>query len=392
MATDEGDKMPELTMLARRLPRSGIRAIMDLAATVGDVIHLEVGDPDFATPEHIVRAASEAAAAGLTHYSPNAGLACLRERIAEKLERSNRLHVGPEQIVVTPGSGEALFSTVLALVEPGDEVLLPDPAWPNFTQMVLAAHARPVSYPLDRRTGFLPDLDALESLATPRTRVLLVNSPGNPTGAVLPRATVRRLADFAERHDLFVVSDECYERIVFEGEHVSVAEYAGFERTVVVQSFSKTYAMTGWRVGYAAASPELAEVLAKLQEPIVSCASTVSQKAAEAALTGPQQPVEAMCAAYRRRRDRAVDIVGAAGLLPAVPHGAFYMLVDVSAAGVDTYAFARQLVVRDRVAVSPGEAFGPGGAGLVRISLASDDHLLEEGLRRLVAAVRRGAA
>jgi aspartate aminotransferase/aminotransferase len=363
---------------------------MELAQTVGDVIHLEVGDPDFPTPEHIVRAAGEAAAAGLTHYAPNAGLPSLRQRIAEKLERSNRLNVGPEQVVVTPGSGEAVFSTMLALVDPGDEVLVPDPAWPNFAQMVVAAKAQVVPYPLDRQAEFQPDIDALERLVSPRTKVLLVNSPGNPTGCVLPRTTIRRLAELARRHDLFVISDECYERIIFEGEHVSMAEEAGFERTVVIQSFSKTYAMTGWRVGYAVASPELAGVLARLQEPIVSCASTVSQKAAEAALSGPDGPIDTMCAAYRRRRDLAVDIVGKAGLLPAVPHGAFYMLVDVSAANTDTYTFARELVLRDRVAVAPGETFGAGGVGLVRISLAADDRQVEEGLTRLVAALQRG--
>jgi aspartate aminotransferase/aminotransferase len=381
--------MPEPAKLAQHLPRSGIRAVMELAQTVGDVIHLEVGDPDFPTPDHIVRAAGEAAAAGLTHYAPNAGLPSLRERIAEKLERSNRLNVTPEQVVVTPGSGEAVFSTMLALVDPGDEVLLPDPAWPNFTQIVLAAKAHVVPYPLDRHADFQPDVDALERLVSPRTKLLVVNSPGNPTGAVLPRSTIRRLAEFAERHDLYVISDECYERIIFEGEHVSMAEAAGFERTVVIQSFSKTYAMTGWRVGYAVASPELAGILARLQEPIVSCASTVSQKAAEAALTGPQAPAEAMCAAYRRRRDQAVDIIGRAGLLPAVPRGAFYMLVDVSAVGTDTYTFARDLVLRDHVAVAPGETFGAGGAGLVRVSFAADDRHLEEGLSRLVAAVQR---
>ncbi len=247
--------MPQPAELAHHLPRSGIRAIMELAQSVGgEVIHLEVGDPDFATPNHIVRAAGDAAAAGLTHYAPNAGLASLRGRIAEKLERANRLYVTPKQVVVTPGSGEAVFSTMLVLVDPGDEVLLPDPAWPNFTQMVVAAKGQVVPYPLDRRADFQPDVDALEQLVSPRTKVLVVNSPGNPTGAMFPRATMRRLAEFAERHDLYVIGDECYERIIFEGEHLSMAEEAGFERTVVIQSFSKTYAMTGWRVGYAVAS------------------------------------------------------------------------------------------------------------------------------------------
>ena len=384
--------MPQLATLPRTLPRSGIRSIMDLASRYSDVIHLEIGDPNFNTPEHIIRAAASAAGDGFTHYTSNAGLPSLREHIAEKLERTNGLSVAPDQIVVTPGSAEALFSTMLALVEPGDEVLLPDPSWPNFDLIARTIGATAVHYPLDRGRDFQPDPETLAGLITPRTKVLLVNTPGNPTGGVFVRETVRRLAEIAQAHDLFVVSDECYEQIVFDGEHVSMAEYTGLDRTVVVHSFSKTYAMTGWRIGYLTTSEEIATAIANLQEPVVACASTVSQKGAEAALVGPQDCVAEMRAAYRRRRDRAVEIVGDAGLLPAVPRGAFYVLVDISPVTDDTFAFAEELVVRDRVAVAPGETFGPGGQGLVRISLASDDRLLEEGLTRLVAAIRRGSA
>src|SRR5215208_6916852 len=216
--------MVQIASLPRTLRRSGIRSIMDLASRYPDVIHLEIGDPNFNTPDHIIRAAAAAAGDGFTHYTSNAGLPSLRERIAEKLERDNGLSVVPVQIVVTPGSAEALFSTGLALVEPGDEVLVPDPAWPNFELMIRTIGARPVRYPLDRRRDFQPDVDALEGLIGERTKLLLVNTPGNPTGAVLPRETVRRLAEIAVAHDLFVLSDECYEQIVFEGEHVSVAE------------------------------------------------------------------------------------------------------------------------------------------------------------------------
>ncbi len=373
------------SQLSDRLPRSGIRLIMELTHGRNDITHLEVGDPNFPTPEHIVAAAAQAARAGDTHYAPNAGLPELRELIAQKLTRDNGVAADTANVVVTPGSGEALYVAALALLDRGDEILIPDPCWPNFEQIAIAVGARPVRYPLERSLGFIPDVDRLEALVSEQTKVLLVNSPSNPTGGVYPEAIVHSMCELADRRGLWIVTDECYEQLIFEGSHTSAAEFRGLQRTVVVHSFSKTYAMTGWRVGYLACSDELAARIVRLQEPIVSCASTISQRAAIAALTGPQGCVAEMRDAYRRRRDLAVDILNSAGMLAAVPSGAFYVLADVGV-GVDTTEYARRLLGVAKVAVAPGDTFGPGGGGMVRISLAASDADVEEGVGALVAA------
>ena len=369
--------------------RSGIRELMDMAAAIPDVIHLEVGEPDFPTPPHIVEAAVSAARAGFTHYTPNAGLPELRATIAEAIAAAHARAVAPEQVVVTSGSVCGLMTSLMALVEPGDEVLIPDPGWPNYEMMVRTIGAEPVHYRLDAARAYEPDLDALAQRVSPRTKVILVNSPSNPTGAVFGRETARSLVEWAAAHDLYVVSDEVYEKLVFDTEHHSLGQWDADGRVVCVYSFSKTYAMTGWRVGYVVAPPAIAEVVTKVQEPVVSCASAVSQKAAEAALTGPQTCVEHMRDAYRARRDVALTILGRAGLTTSVPRGAFYMLVDVSRVTLDSYAFAYDLLREQRVAVAPGETFGPAGRGLVRVSLATDQAVLEDGVRRLVTMVSR---
>jgi aspartate aminotransferase/aminotransferase len=361
---------------------------MELTHGRTDVVHLEVGDPDFPTPQHIVDAAFQAAYAGDTHYAPNAGLPELRELAANKLRSLNGVPAEVENVLITPGSGEALYVTALALLNPGDEVLLPDPCWPNFEQIAIAVGARPVRYPLDRRAGFIPDVEMLRALVSERTKAIVLNSPGNPTGGVYPEQVVRAIVELAEHRGLWLISDECYEQLIFEGTHVSAGHLGGLHRTVVIHSFSKTYAMTGWRVGYLACSEELAKRIARLQEPIVSCASTVSQRAAIAALSGPQEFVAEMRESYRRRRDLAVRILGPSGLLAAKPRGAFYALLDIGE-DVDTTEFAKWLVEAARVAVAPGETFGPGGRGLVRISLAASDSDIEEGLGALVAAQSR---
>jgi aspartate/methionine/tyrosine aminotransferase len=379
--------MKPLARAAASMRRSGIREIMDLAAGQPDVLHLEVGEPDFPTPPHIVEAGVAAARAGFTRYAPNAGLPELREAIAEKLARVNGLRVTPEQVVVTAGSVCGLMTTLMALVEPGDEVLLPDPGWPNCEMMVRAIGARPVPYPLDPVRGFLPDLNALVGCITARTKALLVNTPANPTGAVFPEETIRRLVAIAVEHDLYLVSDEVYDQLVYDGEHFSPGRLDGDGRVVSIYSFSKTYSMTGWRVGYVAAAPDIAEVVTKLQEPVVSCASTVSQKAAEAALLGAQECVDEMRLAYRERRDTALSILREDGVDAVEPHGAFYLLVDIGRATSDTYTFARDLLREQRVAVAPGEAFGLGGRGFVRLSLAADRQVVAEGTRRLAARV-----
>jgi aspartate aminotransferase/aminotransferase len=369
--------------------RSGIREIMGLAQTMPDVIHLEVGEPGFPTPPHIVEAAHQAARDGFTKYTANAGLLSLRTLICEKLARRNHIQTFPENIVVTPGAVTGIATAIMALVEHGDEVLLPDPGWPNYQMMVPCAGAAAVFYPLRAETGFAPDLEALRSLVTPRTKVLVANSPANPSGAVFSADTVRGLLEFVRRHDLYLLTDEVYEEIVFEGEHVSPGQYDTEGRVITVSGFSKTYAMTGWRVGYVVAERSIAAQVAKLQEPFVSCASAVSQKAAEAALSGPQDCVVEMVEEYRRHRDQAARLLSEVGISFFRPQGAFYTLVDISACGLDSYTFAKRLLQESRVAVPPGDTFGPGAGRYVRISLASPASAIEEGVNRLGEFVAR---
>jgi aspartate aminotransferase len=357
---------------------SGIREIFDLAVLRPDTVCLHVGEPDFATPQHVLDAAARAAAAGFTRYTANRGLLSLRESICRKLERVNGFSVEPDQVVVTAGGVNALSEAFLALLDPGDEILVPDPAWPNYMMGLEAIGAAPVRYPLEAELGFEPDLERLERLAaSPGAKVLLVNSPSNPTGGVWRRSTLEACLEIARRHDLWLISDEVYDEIVFDGKHWSPAS-ADAERVISIYSVSKTYAMTGWRIGYVAAPPEFAALLA----------TSVAQKAAEAALDGPQECVAQMRDAYRRRRDLAVRLLGGHGMLTAEPRGAFYILADVSrAAPGDTMDFCRELVIEHDLAVGPGGTFGPGASGMVRLSLAADEATIEEGVRRLAAAV-----
>ena len=258
--------------------RSGIREIMDLAWRTPDVLHLEVGEPNFPTPDHIVEAAVRAARGGYTKYTPNRGLVELREAIVGKLETHNRIAADIDDIVVTTGATNALILAFMVLVDPGDVVLLPDLEWPNLAMTPTMLNARVVRYRLEPNDGFLPDIDGLDRLcrSTSNVKVLVLNSPSNPTGAVYPRSVVEGLVELAERHDLYVISDECYEDIVFEGEHVSPASVGSSDRIVSVFSVSKSYAMTGWRLGYAVAGEALARDMAQTQEIVTACATAVS--------------------------------------------------------------------------------------------------------------------
>lgn len=380
-------KPPAARAVAAR--RSAIREVFDLANRLPDTIRLEIGEPSFPTPEHVVEGALAAARAGFTRYGPNGGLASLRELLAAKLEAVDGYRVHPDQVVVTPGGMNALFSIYLALLDPGDEVLLPTPGFPNMDEMVALLGGAPVFYELRLEDGFLPDPERLASLVTPRTKVVFVNTPGNPTGAVFPEALVRELVGLAERHDLWLIADEVYDEVVLDADrpHVAAARFDEAGRVISVYSFSKVWAMTGWRVGYAVCEPGLADLLRKLQEPEVSCPSTVSQKAAEAALLGPHAVVDEMRDAYRARRDLAWERAIERGLPGFQTQGSFYMLLDVSAAGLPSHEFALRLLSEWGVAVAPGEVFGPAGQGLVRISLAPDPDVLEAGLARIADAV-----
>ena len=381
--------LAELSTTLRAARHSGIREISQLAASVPDAIRLEVGQPDFRTPEHIVAAAKQALDDGWHGYTPTAGLPLLRERLAAKLSSVNGIDVPPQQVVCGPGGAGVIAASVLSLCNPGDEVLLPDPCWPNYLLLLATASVRPLRYPCPPARGFLPDLDRLEALITPRTTILVVNSPNNPTGRVYPPEVLHQIGDIAERHGLWLVSDECYDQIILEGSPVAPGMRANAdpERVVTCFTFSKTYAMTGWRLGYAVASPQMVDSMTKMIEGTTSSSSTVAQKAAEAALDGPQDCVAEMVAGYRRRRDLVVDLLREAGLLLNVPEGAFYILADVSPSGLTSHAFAVQLLQERGVAVAPGSAFGRVAAGAVRISLASSDQDLREGVGRLCEMV-----
>lgn len=369
------------------MPVSRIREVMELAWGDPEAIHLEVGEPDFPTPEHVVEASHRAARAGLTRYAPNAGLPELREALADKVTRRNGYEARPDQVVVTQGGVQALYLVLSALLEPGDEILLPDPAWPNFRMIAHLLGARAVSYALAAEGDFLPRLEDLERLVSPRTRAILVNSPSNPLGTVVPHELMETLLAFARRRGLWFISDEVYDEVVFDA-FVSAGSLAGpSDRLVSIYSFSKVYAMTGWRVGYLVAPPDLARILTGMQEPIISCVNTPAQMAALAAVTGPQDAVREMRESYRERRDELLEILDRGNLPSSRPSGAFYVWTDVSAANVPSMDFARSLIEREHVAVAPGSAFGDLGEGYVRLSLASSREDLVEGASRLVRFV-----
>lgn len=386
--------MKPFARIPAQIPRSGIREVMDLAWKVekeGPVIHLEVGQPDFDTPAAIVEAACRYLREGYTKYVPNAGMDPLRAAVARLFERKTGVPTTPENILITPGAVMSVATAFLALLEPGDEVLLPDPGWPNYTMAVALTHGQAVYYALRPENQFFPDLDELEGLITPRTKILLLCSPSNPTGQVYGPEVMRRLMELARRHDLWVLSDEIYGDIVFEETHTSALSFDSDSRTLIVSGMSKSYAMTGFRVGFTRARPEYIEIAAKLQEPFVSCGSGFSQLAAVEALEGPQDCVRQMCESYRRRRDVALEVLRQFDLYQYTPGGAFYLLIDIAASGMDARQFTFELIRRKRVAVAPGSTFGKVSSHHVRISIASSEEKIREGVTRICELIREQA-
>jgi aspartate aminotransferase len=367
------------------LPPSEIRRMMDEAWRRPGTIRLEVGQPNFPTPEHVVAAAAEAAQRGETGYAPNAGIPALRDALAAKVTERNGYSTSPSQIVVTNGATEALYTTLRALTDEGDEILVPDPAWPNYRMIAHLLGLTVRSYHLRPEANFLPDPDELESLVNPRTRVILVLSPSNPLGTVLSAECAVSLVDIADRHGLWLLADEVYDELVFDGEHTSVAAAAPSDRIVTIYSFSKVYAMCGWRVGYVVAPVALAQLIIDLQEPITSCVNTFAQHGAISAIAGPQDAVVTMRDAYRRRRDAVLAELDGKGLPAFRPTGAFYMWLDISSSGLTAPAFAHAMLHQHSVAIAPGTAFGETGRHAARISLAASEADLVEGCRRMTA-------
>ena len=379
--------MKEISNVAKIVQPSPIRKMFNLADGMEDVVSFTVGEPDFNTPAHVVDAAVEALRTGKHHYTPNAGILPLREAISEYYVRSRGLHYSPEtEIIATAGGMEALLLTMLTLLNPCDAFLLSDPCWTNYSRQIEICSARPVFVPVDAAHDFTFAPEALEKAITPETKGFLVNSPANPTGGIAGRKALEQLAEIAVRHDLYVISDEVYSELLYEGNtFTSIAALPGMkERTIIVNSFSKTYAMTGWRVGYALGPQHIISQMVKLQENVAACVNTAAQYGALAALTGSQAPVAEMLETYSQRRAYILDAFSKInGLTCFAPQGAFYAFVDISAAGMDAETFARDLLQKVRVIVVPGEAFGESGKRYVRLSFATSMENIREGTRRI---------
>jgi aspartate/methionine/tyrosine aminotransferase len=360
-----------------------------LEAQGREIIHLEIGQPDFETYPHIAMAGIRAIATGKTRYNPPSGIPSLREALAEDMTRRRGIPVDPGQVVVAPGTKPLLLLPMLALLEPGDEVLYPDPGFPSYEAAVGLAGAKPVPVPLVEEQGFDLDLAAFDAALSPRTRMILLNSPSNPTGGIHPASTLAHVAEAARRRDMWVLSDEIYTRLVYEGDAPSIRALPGMaERTIIADGFSKTYAMTGWRLGFGIMPQPLAEKIDLLLTHSVGCSATFTQYAGLEAIQGPQEQVDLVVAEFRRRRDLIVSGLNAIpGVRCPTPQGAFYAFPNIQAFGRSSEDLAELLLVEAGVAVLPGTAFGRNGAGYLRLSYANSMEMIQKALDKMASAL-----
>ena len=369
------------------MPHSGIRDMFNRASVMKNVLNLGVGEPDFSTPEAIVDAAIDALKDGQTKYTPNAGIMPLRKAIAEKLEGENGLRdAAAENIVVTTGACEAITLALFALSDPGDEILIQDPCWPNYMGQIRMGGAVPVPVPTWEKDRFHLLPDSIEPLISSKTKGILLNSPSNPTGSVLSENELLSISEIVKKHSLFVISDEPYEKLIYDGkEHVSIGSLPDMaDHTVTINSFSKSYAMTGWRVGYIASVNRLIKNTIKLHELEASCTNVPAQYGAIAALTGDQSVINDMVRQYARRRKMLVEgLNGIRGISCVPPKGTFYAFVNVKKANMDTDTFCDRLIDEAGLVVIPGNAFGEYGEGFVRMSFAVSDQTIVDGLNKL---------
>lgn len=380
--------MPHLAPQIADMPGSGVRRILEIALQRPGTIILAVGEPGEAVAGRIRAAGAQAWTEGRTRYTPNGGIRPLREAIARKLARENALDVDVEQVWVTVGGTQALHQAMTLALSAGDEVLVPDPGYTTFTMNAHLLQARPVPYRLARERGFAPDPAALDALVTPRTRALVINSPSNPLGVTYPPELIAELVALARRHDLWLISDEVYERFTWGAPHASAASFDTDGRVLSVFSLSKTYAMTGVRVGWLVTPPGMTDVMLRVQEASISCVNTAAQYAALEALSGPQDVVSAAAAHYADNLGAARGVLDAGGFSYLAPTGAFYLWIDMShATGGDVAAWCERFLDERGVAVAPGSAFGASGEGWIRVCVASDRAELVEGLRRLPAPI-----
>jgi len=388
--------------LADRMSRLGTESAFEVLARAKameaagrKVIHLEIGEPDFPTADHIVEAAVEALRAGQTHYVPAPGVPPLREAVADFLERTGRMRISPDQVIVTPGAKPIMFFTIMALCGEGDEVLYPDPSFPMYESITAFAGATGVPVQLREENQFRIDTGELEHLVTDRTKLLIINSPHNPCGSALTRADCEAIAEFAMRHNLTVLSDEVYWAIKYGDEpHASVLDVEGMaERTILLDGWSKTFAMTGWRLGFGVFPPALVEPVTRLVINSVSCTSAFSQYAAAAALQGPWEPVERMVEEFRRRRGVIVDgLNDIPGITCLEPQGAFYVFPNITGTGVTSPELARRLLDDAGVAALSGTAFGRYAEGYLRFSYANSVENIQAALEAVRANLAEAAA
>ena len=383
--------------LAARMSRLGTETAFEalararaLEAQGRSIIHLGIGEPDFDTPEHIRGAAKDALDAGHTHYTPSPGIMEVREAIARHQTERQGYDVGADSIIVTPGGKPIMFFTILALAEEGSEVVYPNPGFPIYESMIRFAGATPVPWPLREENDFAADVDELRTLITPRTRLIIVNSPNNPCGSVIPEENLRRIAEIACEADAVVLSDEIYKDFYFEGSHASVTRFPGMrERTVILDGLSKSYAMTGWRIGYGVMPEPLVEPVSRLMTNSVSCTAAFVQQAAVTALGSSQAPTEAMVAEFRERRSVIVDGLRALpGIRVREPKGAFYVFPNIEGTGLSSREFEHRMLYEAGVSLLSGTAFGHLGDGYIRISFANSQANLSEALRRMEQALR----
>jgi aspartate/methionine/tyrosine aminotransferase len=367
-----------------------------LEAQGRNIVHLEIGEPDFPTPPNIVEAAEKAVRDGYTHYTPAGGLMPARQAVADWIRRWYEVDVKPEQVVMVPGSKNVLLFTMLALVERGVEVIVPDPGYPIYASLVTLAGGTPVPIALRERNDFRLDVEELERKITPRTRLIVINSPQNPTGGVLTTRDLEQIAELAHKHDLYVLSDEVYGQITYDGTHASILTMPGMvDRVIYSDGLSKAYAMCGWRLGFAVAPLEIAQRFETLMINTSSCAAAFTQMAAIEALSSPEsdRAVEAMVGEFKRRRDVVVDRLNALqGVTCHRPLGAFYVFPNITGTGLDQKELADRLLYEGGVALLAGTAFGDEGKGYLRLSYANSVEQIEEGVHRMKGVLEKTAA
>jgi aspartate aminotransferase len=377
-------------MVSKRLkdvPASGTVSISNLVShlkSLGvDIVSFSMGEPDFTTPPNIVDACVKSLNDGFTHYTPSAGIPELRKAVAAKVFSENGIHCTAKNVLITPCK-HAIYMTAQAYLDPGDEVILSDPGWVSYEACIRLAGAKPVYIPTYYNEDFVIDPERIRAAVTPKTKMIILNSPSNPTGCVLPESTIKAIADIAKEKNILVMSDEIYESIIYDGKHVSIASLPDmFERTITISGLSKTYAMTGWRLGWAIAPEEDIKVLDKIQQHTVSCCVSFTQPAAIEAINGPQGEKEAMVREFRKRRDLSLDLIKEIkGLECNVPDGAFYLFPKYDK-DIKSSVLCTKLLEDAHVAATPGSAFGPSGEGFFRISYATSEDQIREGFSRI---------